>query len=123
MIMLFESYNKTTLLRRFSEEHLISILDNGIDIQIEVEDNTKYTLFIQKFGYGFKWVDVKDTLITFLIVLSDNYNVESKIRFGLSSGGRHIPHKTFSIEDIIDDNIEISPKINIITIAIDLSER
>jgi hypothetical protein len=131
-IKVFEDFTSTgsKKLREFTEGYLAYLLDDDIKIQIELgSEPDTYGLFIQRFGNGFKWNDIKDHFIPFLYMLIKEYDVEDRIRFGMVTYplNRWLPHESYAIDKILTDDIDIfnfrknSRRIN--TISIDLKEK
>ena len=124
-IKVFEDFNSTGTkkLKEFTEGYLAYLLDEGIKIQIELgSEPGTYGLFIQRFGNGFKWDDIKDHFIPFLHMLNKEYEIISTMRFGLvQASGKWAPNKWRSVEEILND--EINERKRIVTISIDLKEK
>jgi hypothetical protein len=125
-IKVFEDFTSTgsKKLREFTEGYLAYLLDDDIKIQIELggEPDT-YQLFIQRFGNGFKWNDIKDHFIPFLYFLDKEYEIIGNLRFGLveAFGKLWAPSKWRSVEEILNDKVD--ERKSIVTISIDLKEK
>jgi hypothetical protein len=124
-IKVFEDFTSTgsKKLREFTEGYLAYLLDDDIKIQIELggEPDT-YQLFIQRFGNGFKWNDIKDHFIPFLYMLDKEYEIIGNLRFGLvEASGKWAPSKWLSVEEILNDKVD--ERKSIVTISIDLKEK
>jgi hypothetical protein len=125
-IKVFEDFTSTgsKKLREFTEGYLAYLLDDDIKIQIELggEPDT-YQLFIQRFGNGFKWNDIKDHFIPFLYMLDKEYEIIGNLRFGLveAFGKLWAPSKWRSVEEILNDKVD--ERKSIVTISIDLKEK
>ena len=124
-IKVFEDFTSTgsKKLREFTEGYLAYLLDDDIKIQIELggEPDT-YQLFIQRFGNGFKWNDIKDHFIPFLYMLDKEYEIIGNLRFGLVEAfGKWAPSKWRSVEEILNDKVD--ERKSIVTISIDLKEK
>jgi hypothetical protein len=117
-LKIFESFNDTKELREFCEDHLVYLLDDGIKIQIELgNDDYQYALFIQRFGGGFQWNDIKDHFIPFLVMLSKRYSIDGLIRFGFNN--KSVSHSWFAFDAIISDKLNLVFPIT--SIAMDLN--
>jgi hypothetical protein len=124
-IKIFEDFTSTgsKKLREFTEGYLAYLLDDDIKIQIELgSEPDTYGLFIQRFGNGFKWNDIKDHFIPFLYMLDKEYEIESSLQFGLvEASGKWAPHKWRSVEEILND--KVNERKSIVSICIDLKEK
>ena len=124
-IKVFEDFTSTgsKKLREFTEGYLAYLLDDDIKIQIELGgDPGTYGLFIQRFGNGFKWNDIKDHFIPFLYMLDKEYEIIGNLRFGLvGETGKWLPHQRRSVEKILSDKVNFFN--SIVTISIDLKEK
>jgi hypothetical protein len=85
-------------------------------------------LYIQRFGNGFKWDDVKEHFIPFLKMLIREYDVDDHIRFGMVSYplNRWLPHETYRINEVLnDDDLSYLKKVSrrIINVSINLKEK
>lgn len=110
-------------LREFTECYLAYVLDDQrVKIQIELNNKDSYSLMIHKYGYGMDWLSVKDHFIPFLQMLNKEYDVESIVDIGLIEAGHWAPSKSYSIDDIIMDKVNIEGK-KISCIYINLKER
>jgi hypothetical protein len=124
-IKIFEDFTSTgsKKLKEFTEGYLAYLLDDDIKIQIELgSEPDTYGLFIQRFGNGFKWNDIKDHFIPFLYMLDKEYEIESSLQFGLvEASGKWAPHKWCSVEEILND--KVNERKSIVSICIDLKEK
>jgi len=126
-IKVFEDFTSTgsKKLREFTEGYLAYLLDDqDVRIQIELNDKDSYSLMIHKFGYGMDWLSIKDHFIPFLQMLNKEYDVESIINIGVidPNGSGWLPSKSYSIDDIILDKLNIEGN-KISCIYIDLKEK
>lgn len=119
----FDSTKGTRKLREFTEAYLAYLLDEDIKIQIELgSEPGTYGLFIQRFGNGFKWNDIKDHFIPFLHMLDKEYEIESSLQFGLvEASGKWAPHQWREVKEILNDKVNFIK--SIVTISIDLKEK
>lgn len=77
-----ESYDLSTI-RNFCEEYLAYLIDDGFKIEV-VESYGYYEKFpILEISRDekFKWSDIKDTVLPFLIILRDEYNMQHAVIF------------------------------------------
>ena len=107
-------------LQDFCETGLAYLLDDGVEVQ--VMDTTKILVLLDvkskvkiKFDEAKSWDEVKDYIIPFLTRLNNKYelsrqveNSKKDIRVHFSGVTGHIESITTTIEDIINDNLEIS---------------
>ena len=127
-IKVFEDFTSTgsKKLREFTEGYLAYLLDDqDVRIQIELNDKDSYSLMIHKYAYGMDWLSIKDYFIPFLQMLNKEYDVESMIKIGLidiTNGRGWAPSKSYPIDDIIADKVNIEGK-EISCIYIDLKEK
>ena len=110
----------TEELQEFCEMNLAYLLDDGVEVQ--VMDTTKILVLLDvkskvkiKFDEAKSWDEVKDYIIPFLTRLNNKYelsrqveNSKKDIRVHFSGVTGHIESITTTIEDIINDNLEIS---------------
>ena len=129
-IKVFENFTSigTKKLREFTEGYLAYLLDEDIKIQIELgSEPDTYELYIQRFGNGFKWDDVKEHFIPFLKMLIREYDVDDHIRFGMVSYplNRWLPHETYKISEVLNDDLSYLTKVSrrIINVSINLKEK
>lgn len=127
-IKVFENFTSigTKKLREFTEGYLVYLLDEDIKIQIELgSEPDTYELYIQRFGNGFKWDDVKEHFIPFLKMLIREYDVDDRIRFGMVSYplNRWLP--PYKISEVLNDDLSYLTKVSrrIINVSINLKEK
>ena len=127
-IKVFENFTSigTKKLREFTEGYLAYLLDEDIKIQIELgSEPDTYELYIQRFGNGFKWDDVKEHFIPFLKMLIREYDVDDHIRFGMVSYplNRWLP--PYKISEVLNDDLSYLTKVSrrIINVSINLKEK
>lgn len=127
-IKVFENFTSigTKKLREFTEGYLAYLLDEDIKIQIELgSEPDTYELYIQRFGNGFKWDDVKEHFIPFLKMLIREYDVDDRIRFGMVSYplNRWLP--PYKISEVLNDDLSYLTKVSrrIINVSINLKEK
>ena len=126
-IKVFEDFTSigTKKLREFTEGYLAYLLDEDIKIQIELgSEPDTYELYIQRFGNGFKWDDVKEHFIPFLKMLIREYDVDDHIRFGMVSYPLN-RWLTYKISEVLNDDLSYLTKVSrrIINVSINLKEK
>jgi hypothetical protein len=98
--------------QEFCENYLAYLLDEGYEIFIKKDrDNSllfSFTIPIGGFDSvpedcdEFKWNEIKDHFIPFLIHLSNNYEINGKAQFTTNRTGNDF-YKFYTIQEMIDD--------------------
>jgi hypothetical protein len=121
-------------LKEFCEINLAYLLDQGFEVLVTLLNTNDYSVEIRKYDlddYWFKWDQVKDYIIPFLIHLRNEYKIrispserEETMQFfiktekafsishGIVSGDRQHRHISISVNKVINDNLDIILKIN-----------
>jgi hypothetical protein len=86
-------------LDRLCKDYLAYLIDMGFEVKvIEMGKNAAISIEAEP---GYKWVDIKDHIIPFLILIKDDYKLfELKIFFS------HWDPVTYNIDDVIKDDID-----------------
>lgn len=85
----------------FCEENLVSLIDDGFEVHVYVSKSGLHIHIL--LDDGFKWDDINDEFITFLLKLNNYYNI--------SNNGEHIVFTErgiidyFRYDDIIEDDM------------------
>lgn len=92
-------------LQEFFTTHLIELVDNNFNVIVKDKKNEFYLeIDLPKKENlpreRFKYSDIKDKFITFINVLSDNYDIIGDIFFGFG-----FSYATESIDNIINDDV------------------
>lgn len=104
-LKLYENFDNFSNIKDFCEENLISLTDEGFELQIYSSDSGHHIWLLLDDDLDnntFKWVDIKDEFIPFLIKLNTYYNISEH------STGKFIIFTERSIKDYFkyDDIIE-----------------
>lgn len=94
--------DKADRLQEICEEILINLIDNDFDVKV-INFNKIDAISISNIGESnINWNDVKDSIITLLTLIQDDYKLlEVKIWFSRSDCYK------FSVQDIIDEKSNI----------------
>ena len=103
-IKLYENFDITSNKKEvvdFCEENLVSLIDDGFEVQVYASESGLHIHIL--LDDGFKWDDINDEFITFLLKLNNYYNI--------SNNGEHIVFTErgiidyFRYDDIIEDDM------------------
>ena len=106
----FEQQMAREELQDFCETHLAYLLDDGYEIYVkEDRDSLLFALTIPSDmsteedpdAGEFKWNDIKDHFIPFLIHLNNNYEINGKSQFFTNTP--HLTYQYYTIQEMIDD--------------------
>jgi hypothetical protein len=106
----FEQQMAREELQDFCETHLAYLLDEGYEIYVkEDRDSLLFALTIPSDisteedpdACEFKWNDIKDHFIPFLIHLNNNYEINGKSQFFTNTP--HLTYQYYTIQQMIDD--------------------
>lgn len=106
----FEQQMAREELQDFCETHLAYLLDDGYEIYVkEDRDSLLFALTIPSDmnteedpdAGEFKWNDIKDHFIPFLIHLNNNYEINGKAQFFTNTP--HLTYQYYTIQQMIDD--------------------
>lgn len=111
---LFINKDNTKELKEFSEQYLAYLYDDGFHVYVNTSrPYSKTTIKFVKNNEGdfsdcettFTWEDIKDTFISYIGVLSENYELQSVLKFELDFGIRYLEYYV-SVDDILNDKID-----------------
>ena len=106
----FEQQMAREELQDFCEINLAYLLDDGYEIYVkEDRDSLLFALTIPSDmsteedpdAGEFKWNDIKDHFIPFLIHLNNNYEINGKAQFFTNTP--HLTYQYYTIQQMIDD--------------------
>lgn len=106
----FEQQMAREELQDFCETHLAYLLDDGYEIYVkEDRDSLLFALTIPSDmsteedpdAGEFKWNDIKDHFIPFLIHLNNNYEINGKSQFFTNTP--HLTYQYYTVQEMIDD--------------------
>ena len=106
----FEQQMAREELKDFCETHLAYLLDDGYEIYVkEDRDSLLFALTIPSDmsteedpdAGEFKWNDIKDHFIPFLIHLNNNYEINGKSQFFTNTP--HLTYQYYTVQEMIDD--------------------
>ena len=106
----FEQQMAREELKDFCENHLVYLLDDGYEIYVkEDRDSLLFALTIPSDmsteedpdAGEFKWNDIKDHFIPFLIHLNNNYEINGKSQFFTNTP--HLTYQYYTVQEMIDD--------------------
>lgn len=106
----FEQQMAREELQDFCETHLAYLLDDGYEIYVkEDRDSLLFALTIPSDmsteedpdAGEFKWNDIKDHFIPFLIHLNNNYEINGKAQFFTNTP--HLTYQYYTVQEMIDD--------------------
>ena len=106
----FEQQMVREELQDFCETHLAYLLDDGYEIYVkEDRDSLLFALTIPSDmsteedpdAGEFKWNDIKDHFIPFLIHLNNNYEINGKAQFFTNTP--HLTYQYYTVQEMIDD--------------------
>lgn len=106
----FEQQMAREELQEFCETHLAYLLDDGYEIYVkEDRDSLLFALTIPSDmsteedpdAGEFKWNDIKDHFIPFLIHLNNNYEINGKSQFFTNTP--HLTYQYYTVQEMIDD--------------------
>lgn len=106
----FEQQMAREELKDFCENHLVYLLDDGYEIYVkEDRDSLLFALTIPSDmsteedpdAGEFKWNDIKDHFIPFLIHLNNNYEINGKAQFFTNTP--HLTYQYYTVQEMIDD--------------------
>lgn len=106
----FEQQMVREELQDFCETHLAYLLDDGYEIYVkEDRDSLLFALTIPSDmsteedpdAGEFKWNDIKDHFIPFLIHLNNNYEINGKSQFFTNTP--HLTYQYYTVQEMIDD--------------------
>ena len=102
----FEQQLAREELQDFCETHLAYLLDEGYEIYVkEDRDLLLFSLILPSDNFfdiknrgEFKWNDIKDHFIPFLIHLNNNYEIDGEAHFYLANTLQY-----YTVQEMIDD--------------------
>lgn len=96
-------------LKKFTSNHLITMVDDGFNIYCMNTTNSDYVITIKRPDNSiYKWNDTKDDMIPFLEILKKNYKIQS-IQFEHIIRTRRaytVSKDSFDIDDIISEKVD-----------------
>lgn len=111
---IFINKDNTKELREFSDQYLAYLYDDGFHVYVDTSrPYSKTTIKFVKNDEDdfsdcettFTWDEIKDTFISYISVLNENYELQSVLKFDLDFDVRYLEFFV-SVDDILNDNIE-----------------